>query len=397
MCVAAVSPISAGNTPGMMVLTPNRAQTLVFSGNGTPSSDNQFTIISNAGESASSHVDLPGMTQSFVVSPDSSTAYVAVPTAPVVGQSPGAIEVISLSTGAVIAEISCPTANPATPPAPGPPRCPGIQPTLQFSLHRQYRQSHPGFQRGLRLRFGREYGCGDHSVECRDGESGHHFRYWRWHTSFDHPVWAFFNSDDTTAYVLNCGAECGGTTGQHSTARFDDDSPDSRHTRSRSGRDRRFGQTTQPSISRARPLARLALHPGTAATSCGLLTIFDLNTMSVVTQHAPRSSSPTDITPACRWAPTDNSSSARVLAPRSFRPSRRRRGRDPRLPFHLQHAEYGGGERSARRRANSSGEWRRDRHPTHHLALGGVCGPGRIASCLRRHHRCLGVQPERSQ
>jgi len=36
----------------MMVLTPNRAQTLVFSGSGTQSSDNQFTIISNAGESA---------------------------------------------------------------------------------------------------------------------------------------------------------------------------------------------------------------------------------------------------------------------------------------------------------------------------------------------------------
>jgi len=43
---AAASPISAGNTPGMMVLTPNRAQTLVFSGSGTQSSDNQFTISS---------------------------------------------------------------------------------------------------------------------------------------------------------------------------------------------------------------------------------------------------------------------------------------------------------------------------------------------------------------
>ena len=39
--------------------------------------------------------DLTGNTESFVVSPDSSIAYVAVPTAPVVGQSQGAIELIS--------------------------------------------------------------------------------------------------------------------------------------------------------------------------------------------------------------------------------------------------------------------------------------------------------------
>ena len=108
---AAASPISAGNTPGMMVLTPNRAQTLVFSGSGTQSSDNQFTIINNATESAASHVILPGMTESFVVSPDSSTAYVAVPTAPVVGQSPGVVEVISLNSGAITGVVDIPSVH----------------------------------------------------------------------------------------------------------------------------------------------------------------------------------------------------------------------------------------------------------------------------------------------
>ncbi len=94
------TPISAGNTPGMMVVTPNRTQTLVFSGNGTQNSDNQFTIIANATEKAAFHFTLPGMTESFVVSPDSSTAYVAVPTAVVNGQSPGLVGVVSLVTGA---------------------------------------------------------------------------------------------------------------------------------------------------------------------------------------------------------------------------------------------------------------------------------------------------------
>jgi hypothetical protein len=82
---ANVAEISAGEFPGMMVVTPNLAQTLVFSGNGTAASDNQFSIINNASEQNAAHVTLPGGTESFVVSPDSSTAYIAVPTAQVVG------------------------------------------------------------------------------------------------------------------------------------------------------------------------------------------------------------------------------------------------------------------------------------------------------------------------
>ncbi len=69
---AKASPIAAGNTPGIMVVTPNLAQTLVFSGDGTQSSDNQLSFIDNATEQNSAHVTLPGMTQSIVVSPDSS-------------------------------------------------------------------------------------------------------------------------------------------------------------------------------------------------------------------------------------------------------------------------------------------------------------------------------------
>src|SRR5208337_3196466 len=83
-------------------------------GDGTPSSDNQFTIINNAKESNAAHLALLGMTESFVVSPDSSTAYVAVPTAYVTGQpDSGVIEVISLSSGTMTAEIYCPQANTA--------------------------------------------------------------------------------------------------------------------------------------------------------------------------------------------------------------------------------------------------------------------------------------------
>jgi hypothetical protein len=280
-----LSPIAAGNTPGMMVLTPNRAQTLVFSGSGTQSSDNQFTIISNAGESASSHVDLPGITQSFAVSPDSSTAYVAVPTATVTGQSPGVIDVISLSSGAVTAEISCPPANPANPvciwPAPVPQ---GFNPPYSFLSIGNTGNRILAFSEGsdsvantVAVITPSSVGTESPVVTFVTGVGD---------TSFDHPVWAFFNSNDTTAYVLNCGAECGGQ--QASIQPLD-------------------LTTTPPTPGTPVPVpaATVALVDNstvylagtpipaspctgqtTQATTCGLLTIFDLNTMSV-TNSAP--------------------------------------------------------------------------------------------------------------
>lgn len=266
------SPISAGNTPGMMLVTPSRGQTLVFSGDYLPSSDNQFSIINNTTESNSAHLTLPGYTESFIVSPDSSTTYVAVPTAPVVGQSPGAIEVVSLTNGALTGEIDIPSvhylsinngggrvlafsdvlASLATPCNQTPsflfvvtPSNLGIQPCPAVPV--------PGVN-----------------------------------YPFDHPVAAFFSSDDTVAYVVNCGAECGGV--QASVQKFEMTPT----------------QCLPDGVCQAVPVpaATEALVDGstvylagtpyangvpsqpctgeqTAATTCGLLTIFDLSSMSV--------------------------------------------------------------------------------------------------------------------
>lgn len=279
----ATAPISAGNTPGMMVLTPNRAQTLVFSSNGTASSDNQFTIINNAGESASFHFNLPGMTQSFVVSPDSSTAYIAVPTATVTGQSQGAIEVVSLGTGGVTAEISCPKVNSANVacswPAPVPQGFNAPYSVLSMGntgnriLAFSVASASESVANTVAVVTPSNAGTANPVITFVTGAGP---------TSFDRPIWAFFNSDDTTAYVLNCGAECGGT--QASIQPLD-------------------LTTTPPTPGTPVPVpaATVALVENstvylagtplpaspctgetTQATTCGLLTIFDLNTMSVV-------------------------------------------------------------------------------------------------------------------
>jgi hypothetical protein len=175
------TPISAGNTPGMMVVTPNRTQTLVFSGNGTQNSDNQFTIIANATEKAAFHFTLPGMTESFVVSPDSSTAYVAVPTAVVNGQSPGLVGVVSLVTGAFAGQAPVPSVH-----------------YLAINNAGSLLLGFMDNSDSVAVITPSQIGIGN-PVTYIGGQG-----------IFDRPIAAFFSSDDSTAYVVSCGAECGG-------------------------------------------------------------------------------------------------------------------------------------------------------------------------------------------
>ena len=241
---APVQAISAGATPGLMVVTPNRVQTLVFS-----KSDNKLTLISNAGESASAQITLPGFTESFVVSPDSLTAYIAVPTAPVVAQSPGAVEVLNLNTGAINAELDVPAVRYLA---------------LGHSGNRLLAFSDNSNSVAVI-----SFGTGNPTVTFVGG--------------FDRPVTAFFSGDDNTAFVVNCGAECGGN--QASVRMLD-------------------LTTNTPGGAVDVPVASVAVVDGTtmyvagtpvpnpdplpctgqttAATSCGLLTIVDLNSMTVV-------------------------------------------------------------------------------------------------------------------
>jgi hypothetical protein len=250
------SPISAGNTPGMMVLTPNRGQTLVFSGTGTQFSDNQFSIINNASEAVAAHVALPGVTESFVVSPDGSAAYVAIPTAPVVGQSPGVVKAVSLNSGGFTGEVDVPSIR-------------------YLSI------DHGG---------NRIFGFSDNSdsvavITPSNIGIGNAVSYIG---GFSRPVWAYFSSDDRTAYVVNCGAECGGT--QASVQKVD----------------LTLTQCLPAGVCPAVPVSAATVavvdnstmylagtplpNPNpqpctgetTQSSSCGLLTVFDLSTMTVI-------------------------------------------------------------------------------------------------------------------
>jgi hypothetical protein len=101
---------------------------------------------------------------------------------------------------------------------------------------------------------------------------------------FDHPIAAFFSSDDTVAYVVNCGAECGGITSSvqklETTPTLCLPSgvcpavPVSAATAGlMDGSTLYLAGTPVP--------AAACTGQTTAATNCGVLTTFDLTTMTV--------------------------------------------------------------------------------------------------------------------
>jgi hypothetical protein len=181
------SVVSIGATspnPGMMVLFPNKKKTLVFS-----ASNNSVTAVSNTSQSVAQDsagntetLTLPGFTESIVVAPDNATGFAAIPTTLVNGQSPGVVQVLNLSADTVSA-------------------------TLPIAGARYLAQSHNGNRilvlgsRPDTVTVLTPSSVGTSTDPRLDVQS----------SLFDHPVWAVFSSDDSTAYILNCGPECGGT------------------------------------------------------------------------------------------------------------------------------------------------------------------------------------------
>ena len=191
---SSISLSSFNDLPGLMVLFPNKRSTLVFS-----SSSNSVTEIDNASEaigqsssgSTLSPIMLPGFSQSILVAPDNVTGFAAVPSASVTGQPPGAVVALNLSSGGVFATVPVPSANYIV-------------------------QSHNG---NRILVFGSNTDpahCGLLSEVTVITPSligtSQEPRTFVCSSAFDHPVWGVFSSDDSTAYIVNCGPECGGTT-----------------------------------------------------------------------------------------------------------------------------------------------------------------------------------------
>ena len=245
-----VAPISAGATPGMMVETPNLNFTLAFSTQG-----NTLAFVSNSAQSTSGAVTLPGFTESIAVSPDSQTAYAAVPSAsPGVGQPQGEVEVISLSNGTVTAQLAVPAVR-----------------YLSISNSGSRILAFSDNSDSLAVITPSNIGTVDPVVTFVGG--------------FYRPVAAFFASDDNTAYVVNCGHECGGTPiggveASVQTLDLTTNTPGAAVPVAAASVAMVNGTTMY--LAGTPVPAALCTGQTTVAASCELLTVFDLPSMTVI-------------------------------------------------------------------------------------------------------------------
>ena len=164
------------------VLSPDDLETLVYN----PLS-NTLTFVTNASESMNGSVNLAGWASMAVYSPDSKNVYVPVPAAPITNSRPGAVQIISTASGTVSATIPVPSAQFAA-----------ISPNGNTLLV---------FAANSDTMYLLNVSSTSPSGVAIPG--------------FSRPVNAFFSSDSNTAYILNCGPECGSTAGPPSVMKFD--------------------------------------------------------------------------------------------------------------------------------------------------------------------------------
>lgn len=188
-----ISLLGSSTQPGLMVVTSDLSSTVVFS----PSGDS-ITVIDNrteaiatvtGGTTAIPTILLPGSTESMFVASDNVSAYAAVPSAPILGQSPGAVIAMNLGTGAITATIPVPAAHFIV-------GSPDGNHILVFSDNSD----------NVTVIATALIGTPIDPRQPVGGIGGFH-----------RPVWGIF-TDNATAYVFNCGLECGGTSATDMTA-----------------------------------------------------------------------------------------------------------------------------------------------------------------------------------
>jgi hypothetical protein len=168
--------ISAGTSPGLMAISADRATLLAFD-----SSTNKVEVVNTIKETLTGSIQLPGSTMSMVV-PQPGAGYAAVPSAPLTGTSPGALVAMNLTSGGITATIGVPNAQTVV-------SNPSGTELLVFSNDSD---SVTVVSPALLNTASPVTLTVPLCTGCR-------------------PVNAVFSSDGSTAYVLNCGAECGGT------------------------------------------------------------------------------------------------------------------------------------------------------------------------------------------
>ena len=178
--------ITVGGSVTLMALRPDDAETVVYD----PSSF-VLTFITNSSEASSGTVTLSGWAGMLEYSADSLKLYVPEPTAPVTNSRPGGVQIITEATSTTAVGITGFIPIPAA-------RYVAISPDGKTLLI---------FASNSDTMYLVDLTATVLSPVAITGFAG--------------PVNAFFSTDSSTAYVINCGPECGSTAGSPSVMRFD--------------------------------------------------------------------------------------------------------------------------------------------------------------------------------
>jgi len=192
--------IATGSQPATMALSLDKSITLVFD-TGVVS----LAVVSNSSESVLGHISLPGLSTSYVSMADNTVGFVAVSSSNVTPCAPRCVEVVNLATTFDVTG----TIN--------------LNTTSQLPLNATTTLVLGPAQNKL-LVFG---GPGEHvdtltvidtaTAETKPATAATQLgaadciKASLPSNCFDRPVSAVFSGNSNTAYILNCGPECGGT------------------------------------------------------------------------------------------------------------------------------------------------------------------------------------------
>jgi hypothetical protein len=234
--------ITAGSSPGLLAVSPERSTLLSFSSIG-----NQVSVVNTLKETVSGTIPLPGLTTSMIA-PNPEIGYIAVPSAPVNGSPAGAVIEMNLTSPSIIATISVPSAQTVVSNSSG-------SLLLVFSNDSD----------SITVVTPSLLNTGSPLTVSVPG--------------FDRPVNAIING--TTAYVFNCGAECGGTQASVQLLNLGTDPPTAGTSVPVDGATIGFLSGTTLYVAGNSPTNIACTGETTAATTCGRLDLVDTGSMTV--------------------------------------------------------------------------------------------------------------------
>jgi hypothetical protein len=249
--------ISAGTEPGLMAISPDRSQVLAFD-----AGSNSIYAIATATESAIGTVPLQGPTYSMAVPTASPFGYAAVPTASVNGYTfIGAVDVLNL-LGAITSTIAVTNAQTVISNA-------GGTELLVFSNDSDVMTVLYPSNAVPPV----DTSCLNNPQNTATCVSV---------TGFSRPVYAIVNG--STAYVLNCGLQCGGSQ-PASVAIFDINNLTITGTIPVDAATYAFLSGSTLYVAGTSPTNNACTGETTAATTCGRLDVVDLNSGTVTATY----------------------------------------------------------------------------------------------------------------